>query len=182
MKLNAIIMVVFIAVFSILEVLALNMESHYKYDIVMCIVVLIVIYYLRFKVFLLWSHYLYLSLFLLLHCLGMFQFYEKYPLGIEYDYWVHGYFGVVSALIVLNYLSKSQYHFTNIFCVVSTFIAVLGMSAAHELYEFAGAILLGDGDGVLFIGAGDIDQWDTQKDMLNNLLGALIGVLLSKFS
>jgi len=56
------------------------------------------------------------------------------------------------------------------------------MSAAHELYEFAGAILLGDGDGVLFIGAGDIDQWDTQKDMLNNLLGALIGVLLSKVS
>jgi uncharacterized membrane protein YjdF len=35
---------------------------------------------------------------------------------------------------------------------------------------------LGEGDGVLFIGTGDIDQWDAQKDMLNNMIGGAIGV------
>jgi len=55
-------------------------------------------------------------------------------------------------------------------------LAIMGFASLHELYEFVGAILLGEGEGVLFIGAGDLDQWDTQKDILNNLIGALIGV------
>ena len=61
---------------------------------------------------------------------------------------------------------------------MATIVIALGVSALHELYEFAGAILLGEGEGVLFIGAGDTDQWDTQKDMLNNLIGTLLGVLI----
>ena len=109
----------------------------------------------------------------------MFQLYESYPLGIEYDYWVHSYFGFIFSLIILRWLSKFDYQFSRIFCIISTFIVVLGVSASHELYEFAGAILLGEGDGVLFIGAGDTDQWDTQKDMLNNILGGVVGVSLS---
>ena len=55
---------------------------------------------------------------------------------------------------------------------------VLGMSAFHELFEYAGAEILGEGEGVLFMGAGDIDEWDTQKDMRNNVLGALIGLII----
>ncbi len=39
-------------------------------------------------------------------------------------------------------------------------------------------MMLGEGEGVLFIGAGDLDEWDTQKDMLNNLIGALLGLVL----
>ena len=35
---------------------------------------------------------------------------------------------------------------------------------------------VGEGEGVLFIGAGDTDEWDTQKDMVNNVLGALIAL------
>lgn len=170
--------IVFFVIFSIMEVLALSIESHYKYDVLMCLVLLSACYYFKSIIHLYWFHYLLFSLFLLLHCLGMYQFYEKYPLGIEYDYWVHGYFGFVSSLIILRWLSKSEYGFNQLFCVISTFIIVLGISAAHELYEFAGAILLGEGDGVLFIGAGDIDQWDTQKDMLNNIVGGVVGVSL----
>ncbi|HRZ40409.1 MAG TPA: hypothetical protein P5246_05320, partial [Candidatus Omnitrophota bacterium] len=49
--------------------------------------------------------------------------------------------------------------------------------ARGATYEFAGAILLGEGEGVLFIGAGDLDEWDTQKDMLNNLIGAVLGLV-----
>ena len=177
-KKNKYVLIVFFALFSIMEILALNMESHYKYDILMCLVLLCAGYHYKSIIYLYWVHYLLFSLFLSLHCLGMYQFYEKYPLGIEYDYWVHGYFGFVSSLFILRYLSKSEYEFSRFFCVISTLVVVLGTSAAHELYEFAGAILLGEGDGVLFIGAGDIDQWDTQKDMLNNLIGGIIGISL----
>lgn len=51
----------------------------------------------------------------------------------------------------------------------------------HELYEFAGALLLGEGERVLFIRAGDLDQWDTQKDILNNLIGGVIGVIFDNY-
>ena len=176
---NKYVLIIFLIVFSIMEVLAFGIESHYKYDIVMCIFLLFSAYYFRSEIHLHWSHYLLFSLFLFLHCCGMYQLYETYPLGIEYDYWVHSYFGLVSSVMILRWFSKSEYEFSQIFCIISTFVVVLGISAAHELYEFAGAVLLGEGDGVLFIGAGDIDQWDTQKDMLNNIIGGLVGVSLS---
>jgi uncharacterized membrane protein YjdF len=168
--------IVFFFIFSIMEILALNMDSHYRYDILMCLILLVAGYYFRAIIYLHWVHYLLFSLFLCLHCLGMYQFYEMYPLGIEYDYWVHGYFGFVSSIFIMRWLTKSEYKFSRTLYIMGTFIIVLGISAAHELYEFAGAMLLGEGDGVLFIGAGDTDQWDTQKDMLNNLIGGIIGV------
>jgi len=169
----------FFIVFFCMEIFALNIESHYKYDIVMCLFLLVVVYYFRDIIYLYWVHYFLFSLFLLVHCLGMYQYYEKYPLGIEYDYWVHGYFGFISSLMILRWLSMSEYKFSGLASTISTLVVVLGISAAHELYEFAGAIMLGEGEGVLFIGAGDIDQWDTQKDMLNNMVGGVIGVSLS---
>jgi uncharacterized membrane protein YjdF len=64
------------------------------------------------------------------------------------------------------------------FMIVAIVAVVLGFSAFHELFEYAGAVLLGEGEGVLFIGAGDLDEWDTQKDMRNNLFGALVGLAL----
>ncbi|MDW3094814.1 MAG: DUF2238 domain-containing protein [Gammaproteobacteria bacterium] len=170
------VLIIFLIVFSIMEALALGLESHYKYDILMCLILLFATYYFRSHIYLHWIHYFLFSIFLFLHCCGMFQLYETYPLGIEYDYWVHSYFGLISSLIILHWFTKSDYKFSQTFCIISTFVAVLGISAAHELYEFAGAILLGEGDGVLFIGAGDKDQWDTQKDMLNNIIGGIVGV------
>lgn len=35
---------------------------------------------------------------------------------------------------------------------------------------------VGEGEGLLFIGAGDTDEWDTQRDMVNNAIGALLGL------
>ena len=60
----------------------------------------------------------------------------------------------------------------------ATVALILGFSAFHEIFEYGGAVALGEGEGVLFIGAGDLDEWDTQKDMLNNLIGGLAGVVV----
>ena len=172
-------LITFLVILAGMELLALNLESHYKYDIPMCAVLLVFIYLVREFIHLNWIHFLLFALFLIIHCLGMFDFYELYPLGIEYDYWVHGIFGFISALVILRWLRMSDLRLKRIVRISSTLIVVLGISAAHELYEFAGAILLGSGEGVLFIGAGDLDQWDTQKDMLNNVIGGLVGIFVS---
>lgn len=176
---NTYVLAVFSIVFLGMEVLALNTDSHYRYDILICLVLLGGVYKFKQALHLYWGHYFLFSLFLLIHCMGMYQYYEKYPLGIEYDYWVHAFFGLISSLMILRWFFLSDYNFSMLTSMVGTLIVVLGISAAHELYEFAGAILLGEGEGVLFIGAGDIDQWDTQKDMLNNLIGGTIGLSMS---
>jgi uncharacterized membrane protein YjdF len=115
------------------------------------------------------------GIFLFLHFAGMFGWYQSFPLGMEYDYWVHGFFGFIAALIVLR-----AYHFYGIyppgFIAVAATAVILGFSAFHEIFEYAGAMTVGQGEGVLFVGAGDLDEWDTQKDMLNNLIGALLGM------
>ncbi len=176
---NKAILIVFLLVLAGMEIVALTMESHYKYDIPMCAALLVFVFMVRDAIHLSWMHFLLFACFLIIHCLGMFDLYESYPLGIEYDYWVHSLFGFISALVILRWLRTSELHLKRIVRIASTLVIVLGISAAHELYEFAGAILLGSGEGVLFIGAGDLDQWDTQKDMLNNVIGGLIGIFIS---
>jgi len=99
---------------------------------------------------------------------------------MEYDFYVHAFFGFVAVLL----LSRAAFHATSHRGFLVPFfvlLIVLGLSALHELYEFAGALLLGEGEGVLFIGAGDLDAWDTQKDMLHNFLGGLVAVLVILF-
>ena len=72
------------------------------------------------------------------------------------------------------------------FMYVAIIAVVLGFSAIHEIFEYAGAVILGEGEGVLFVGAGDVDEWDAQKDMRNNLLGGILGLffyfIYEKFS
>ncbi len=60
------------------------------------------------------------------------------------------------------------------FAVASTAV-LLGLSALKEVFEFGGARVVGEREGVLIIGTGDHDKWDTQKDMVNNLVGATCG-------
>tara|TARA_Y100000310_G_C20577002_1_gene760958 strand:+ start:453 stop:746 length:294 start_codon:yes stop_codon:yes gene_type:complete len=62
------------------------------------------------------------------------------------------------------------------FVCLAIIAVILGFSAFHELFEYAGAVTVGA--GVLFVGAGDIDEGDTQKDMRNNLLGAIMGLII----
>ncbi len=161
-------------VFICLEILAIKKSSHYRYDIAMCLLLLYLGYRWKSELVLQSGHYALAAVFLLIHCLGVFGLYTSYPLGVEYDYWIHGFFGVVAALISMHYF-RSSTSYPETILITTTIVLVMGIAAFHELYEFAGAVLLGEGEGVLFIGAGDLDQWDTHKDILNNLLGAILG-------
>jgi len=162
----------FSVIFVALEFVALGIDSHYKFDFIFVMALLWSLYLGREKLHLHWLHYLSFAFFLLLHDIGMFRLYELFILGIEYDYIIHFIFGYISSLIIFRFYSLNAY--PNVY--LTTILLVLGLSAVHELYEFAGALVLGEGEGVLFIGAGDLDQWDTQKDMANNLIGGIVAV------
>jgi len=162
-----------------LEFYSLKTNSHYKWDFIFLIIILFAVYFIRNKIKLHAFHFLLLAVFLLLHNLGTFGTYKFNYFGMEFDFWVHTYFGIVSALILYR-IYKLIGPYSGWFRYIAIIAIVLGFSAFHELFEYAGAVLLGEGEGVLFIGAGDIDEWDTQKDMRNNLIGALIALGLYK--
>jgi uncharacterized membrane protein YjdF len=170
-------LIAFSVLFIVMQCYALLVNSRYKWDFVCIMFLWIVIYIVRKRINLHPIHYALFGVFLFLHFAGMFGWYQTFPLGLEYDHWVHGFFGFVASLMVLR-----GYHFYGVYPPVLIAVAavalILGFSAFHEIFEYAGAMALGEGEGVLFIGAGDLDEWDTQKDMLNNLIGGLLGVIV----
>jgi uncharacterized membrane protein YjdF len=158
-----------------LEIYSLTTDSHYKWDFIFLMAMLWGVYVIRDKIKLHPLHFTFLAIFLLLHNLGTFDFYSYYPFGLEYDLYVHGFFGFVAALMLYRtYRLVGPYKGT--FMYVAIIAVILGFSAFHELFEYGGALAVGEGEGVLFVGAGDLDEWDTQKDMFNNLVGGIIGL------
>lgn len=165
----------------IIEVYSLTTNSHYKYDFIFLILMLYALYFIRDKIKLHPFHYFLAAMFLILHNLGTFGAYSNYYFGLEYDLYVHGFFGFVAALILYRtYYLVGPYK--GWFMYVAIIAVVLGFSAFHELFEYAGALTVGEGEGVLFVGAGDLDEWDTQKDMFNNLIGGLLGLIFYKIT
>lgn len=161
----------------VLWIYALTIDNHYKWDFFFLMLLLWTLFFIRHRIKLHPFHYLLAAAFLILHDLGMFGLYSNFYFGLEYDLYVHGFFGFVASLILFRtYHSVGPYK--GWFMIVAILAVILGFSAFHELFEYAGALTLGEGEGVLFVGAGDLDEWDTQKDMFNNLIGALIGLSL----
>ena len=178
---NRIIVWVTSIILVLLEIYSLTTDSHYKWDFIFLIGLLLAVYFIRDKIKLHPLHFFLLALFLFLHNLGTFGTYENYYLGLEYDLYVHGYFGFVAALMLYRTYSLVG-PYKGWFMYLAIIAVVLGFSAFHELFEYAGALTVGEGEGVLFVGAGDTDEWDTQKDMFNNLIGGLLGLVLYKLS
>jgi uncharacterized membrane protein YjdF len=161
-----------------LEFYSITTDSHYKWDFIFLMLLLVGVYLFRTGLSLHPFHYFLFCLFLVIHNLGTFGLYSNFYFGLEYDLYVHGFFGVVSALMLTRAYSTKGLYKTRAVIVIAVITVVLGLSAFHELFEYSGAITVGEGEGVLFIGAGDLDPWDTQKDMRNNLVGAIIGLVL----
>jgi len=66
-----------------------------------------------------------------------------------------------------------------------TFLAAMGVGAIVELYEFAGYLSMGEGEGGLGKGAGDVtgtwisaDWLNTMWDLVYNVFGAIIGLVI----
>jgi uncharacterized membrane protein YjdF len=119
------------------------------------------------------GHYALLAMALLFHNLGAFGFYRTSWNGIEFDGYVHFFFGVAGGMAIARALGYN-FDLGGWKVWVGTILIILGIGAIHELIEFASTVALGPEKGMLKLG--DADYFDTQKDLMNNLLGAITAV------
>jgi uncharacterized membrane protein YjdF len=174
---NRIVLWLFVLILIGFGVFATIKSNQFKFDSVIMLALLVGVYLIRNKIKLHPFHFFLFGVFLALHNLGVFGAYAFTPLGLEFDYYVHGFFGLIAAFMLYRaYRHAGPYK--GWFMYVAIIAIVLGLSAFHELVEYIGAITLGEGEGLLFIGVGDLDRFDTQKDMLNNLIGGVIGLVV----
>ena len=122
-------------------------------------------------------HYLLFILAILLHNLGAMGWYQKSPLPMSFDIAVHFYFGVVGGLLVYRMLQQSL-PLRGLTLAVMAVLLVLGAGAVHEEVEWFSTLLLGPERGMLKTEAQGVYVFDTQRDMFNNLIGAILAVTL----
>jgi len=151
--------------------------SHYQYDFILVVCLLSLFYFIKDKLKIHYFHYFSLCVLLIFHSLGGFDFYRLTFFGLEYDTYLHFFFGfLLSIFLFRTFLLVGKFKDKRIIGLILIFM-VLGVSALHELVEYGGALFLGEGEGVLFLGAGDEGYWDSRNDMFSNLVGSLVGLL-----
>src|SRR5688572_27894682 len=134
------------------------------------------VYFLRERLALLPSHFVLFAVAIIIHDLGTFGFYRKSFLGLRFDTYVHFMFGLVAGLVLFR-AARERLRLTTRILVMVVPIFILGIGGIHEMFECFTTILLGPERGMLKLHP---DQpFDTQKDLMNNLLGAVLAVMLS---
>lgn len=179
---NKTIFIIGIIIISLFLIYTLIQEVSYghlfwEYDAIAALVLTWFLYLIRNKINLNPFHYFLFELFLLMHLLGIFGAYTIKVNWLEYDMIMHGFFGFVAVLIFLNKydLKISKKEWLEYLIIIS---AILGLSVLHEIIEYIGAIVIGSGGGFLGFGPGDFGEFDTQIDLIMNLIGILIGISL----
>jgi len=150
--------------------------STYRFSFAFLVPLVWILHAFRRRVHLHWFHFALLASALLLHNLGVFGWYRREFFGLQFDTYVHFYFGFCAAFVVRRGLALG-YKLVGWRIWLATVLGILGFGAIHELVEWASSLALGPERGMLKM-LGD-DPYDTQKDLLNNLLGTLLSLVCS---
>jgi len=168
-----------LAIFIFLEFYSISIGSHYRWDFFFVIGVLLITYLIRFRIHLHMFHFFLICLFMVVHNFGVFGLYGTKIYGVEFDFLMHMSGGFISSLVVYRYYKfvnfSKRYGKLRMYLLVM--VIVLGISSIHEIVEIVGGSLLGEGEGVFYRGPGDMDPWDTQKDLWNNFVGIVLGII-----
>jgi uncharacterized membrane protein YjdF len=149
--------------------------STYKFSFAVLSPILWLVYFLRRKLALHPFHFALFAAALLLHDLGSFGFYRAKFFGVEFDLFVHFYFGLVAGFFLYRALGHF-YALSGWRLWVATALFTLGISGVHELVEWSTTLVMGPERGMLKLDPND--PFDTQKDLLNNLAGTLLASAL----
>ena len=172
-----------IGIFASLVMIALSFfaktGSTYRFSFVFLLPMLWGVYALRRRLFLRPAHFALIASALLLHNLGVFVFYRRQFSGLQFDTYVHFYFGFCGAFVAIQVLMHG-YHLNGWRLWMAVTLGILGFGAIHELVEWASTLAMGPERGMLKALADD--PYDTQKDLLNNLLGTLLSLTVSSWS
>src|SRR5919106_1540888 len=118
------------------------------------------------------------ALALLLHDLGAFGAYSWNVMGLQFDWCVHFFFGLVGGLIVTRAL-EAQLAVRGFALWLFVVLVITGIGGLHEIVEAASTRYLGKDLGMLYIGPDNL--YDTQEDLLGNVLGACAALALRRF-
>lgn len=152
--------------------------STYRWSFLLLLPLVWAVYFWRDRLALVPAHFAAFALAIIIHDLGTFGFYKKIFFGLRFDCYVHFMFGLVAGLILFRAASE-KLPLSRRLLAFAIPIFVLGIGGIHEMFECFTTILLGPERGMLKLHA---DQpFDTQKDLMNNTLGAIIAVLISLF-
>jgi uncharacterized membrane protein YjdF len=159
----------------IVSLLIARPGSTYRFAFLFLVPFLWALYGVRNRVALRPAHFALFASFLIFHDLGVFGLYRQKFFGLQFDVFVHFYFGVVGGFIVLRAL-QTRCGWTGWWLVAATGLFMLGLGAVHELIECGTTIWLGKEKGMLKLDPND--PYDTQKDLMNNLLGAMLACMI----
>jgi uncharacterized membrane protein YjdF len=150
--------------------------STYRWSFLFLLPLIWAVYFLRHRLALLPWHFALFAVAVIIHDLGTFGFYKKSLLGLRFDSYVHFMFGLVAGLVLFR-AATERLPLSRKFLLMAVPIFILGIGGLHEMFECFTTILLGPERGMLKLHA---DQpFDTQKDLMNNFLGAVMAVLIS---
>jgi len=130
--------------------------------------------------------YTLIFIFLVLHSIGAHYTYSEVPAGRMFSDWagwernhydrlVHFLFGFLLTMPVFELLRKKVSRKVGAIFVFACCVVVL-IGVLYELMEWAAAIVVAPEAGTAFLGTQG-DEWDAQKDLLLNFLGAVASVV-----
>jgi uncharacterized membrane protein YjdF len=133
---------------------------------------------LRRKLVLHPGHHLAYVVAVLIHNLGALGWYQGWPggkwiEGFSFDILVHFYFGFAAIFIVRRFL-KAHLDLGPWASSGLALLCVMGCGALHEIMEYGTYLVLGEKNGMLKPATSYF--FDTQRDLLDNLLGVLLGL------
>ena len=175
-KANLIIAAVASGVLVAVSVLLAEPGSTYRWSFVLLVPLVWAVYFVRERLALVPAHFMAFAIAIFIHDLGTLGFYKKTFFGLRFDSYVHFMFGFVAGLILFR-AGSVRLPLSRRFLAIAVPIFILGIGGIHEMFECFTTILLGPERGMLKLHP---DQpFDTQKDLMNNYLGAIIAVVTS---
>ena len=152
--------------------------STYQWSFAFLIPLIWAVYFFRHLLVLQPSHFALFAVAVIIHDLGSLGFYNRVFLGLRFDTYVHFFFGLVAGL-VLFHAARTRLPISPTALAIVVPIFILGIGGIHELFECFTTLLLGPERGMLKLRPNE--PFDTQKDLMNNLIGAVLGVLMLSF-
>lgn len=152
--------------------------TKYRYSFLFLVPILWAVYALRRRLSIRPLDFGLFALALLLHDLGAFGAYSWSMIGLQFDWCVHFFFGLVGGLIAARAL-EAQFGARDFALALLVVLVITGMGGLHEIVEAASTRYLGKDLGMLYIGADN--PYDTQEDLLANVLGACTALALRRF-
>ncbi len=162
-------------VFVAFSLFAREESAKYRYAFASLIPIVWIAFALRRQLGLSVIEFALFALGLVLHDLGAFGAYQRSVIGLQFDWLVHAYFGVVGGIILARIFEGTiRSPLAHALVVV---LVVTGIGGLHEIVEAASTMFLGD-MGMLYVGADN--PFDTQEDMLCNVVGASVAVAVHR--